>query len=437
MFGDVTFSLIALSVGLAIFLYYYSTRNFKYWKQQNVPYIQPLPFLGSLKDITFQKTSVGHFLKRIYDDYKGQPYVGMFSFDKLAVVVRDLDLTKQILIKESQNFQDHLIVTDSKLEPLASRNLFMLKGPKWRHMRNYLSPTFTSGKMKTMFHLVENCAKIFDNYLDSATADGNFIDVKYATSKFTTDVISSCAFGIDSNALTDTEAEFHKHLNKAFQFDSLKAVKSVALIFAPKFLTYLRMRLFEKNFYDFVRRTVWTTMDYRDKHGISRKDFLDSLRDLKNRVQEAQMDDPFQKTLRKFPPLPFLDRICARDYPFPAPSGKGTVIIPAGTAVYIPLLGLHYDPEYYPDPEKFNPERFSEENKQKRPGLTYLPFGDGPRICIGMRFGLMQAKCGLIHIISRYNVSPCKKTQIPMILDKKSFMTAAKGGINLSFQRLK
>lgn len=46
-------------------------------------------------------------------------------------------------------------------------------------------------------------------------------------------------------------------------------------------------------------------------------------------------------------------------------------------------MGLHHDPEYYPNPEKFDPERFSEENKSKRPAYTYLPFGDGPRICIG------------------------------------------------------
>lgn len=58
-------------------------------------------------------------------------------------------------------------------------------------------------------------------------------------------------------------------------------------------------------------------------------------------------------------------------------------ILPKGTQVSIAVAGIHHDPEYYPDPEKFDPERFSEENKNKRPACTYLPFGDGPRICIG------------------------------------------------------
>jgi len=55
-----------------------------------------------------------------------------------------------------------------------------------------------------------------------------------------------------------------------------------------------------------------------------------------------------------------------------------------GIHVVIPVLGLHRDPKYFPDPEKFEPERFSEEAKRNRPNYVYLPFGEGQRICIGM-----------------------------------------------------
>jgi cytochrome P450 family 6 len=75
--------------------------------------------------------------------------------------------------------------------------------------------------------------------------------------------------------------------------------------------------------------------------------------------------------------------MCSSEYKLPAPSGNGTIKLPAGTGVYIPLLGFQSDPKYFPEPEKFDPDRFTEENKSSRSKYTYFPFGEGPRICIG------------------------------------------------------
>jgi cytochrome P450 family 6 len=75
--------------------------------------------------------------------------------------------------------------------------------------------------------------------------------------------------------------------------------------------------------------------------------------------------------------------MCCSDYELPAHIGTGTITLPAGTGVYIPVLALHHDPTYFPEPQKFDPDRFTEENKQSRPNYTYLPFGEGPRMCIG------------------------------------------------------
>lgn len=85
----------------------------------------------------------------------------------------------------------------------------------------------------------------------------------------------------------------------------------------------------------------------------------------------------FTETMRKYPPLPMLNRICVKPYRVPGTE----VVIEEGTPVIISLLGLQRDPEYYPEPLKFDPERFSNENNIVP--YTYLPFGDGPRNCIG------------------------------------------------------
>ena len=85
------------------------------------------------------------------------------------------------------------------------------------------------------------------------------------------------------------------------------------------------------------------------------------------------------ETLRMYPILPYLDRMPENDYQFP-----GTKLtLKAGTPLVVPMRSLHMDPNHFPQPHKFDPERFSDENKKRIKPNTYFPFGDGPRICVG------------------------------------------------------
>jgi cytochrome P450 family 6 len=77
-----------------------------------------------------------------------------------------------------------------------------------------------------------------------------------------------------------------------------------------------------------------------------------------------------------------LFREATEDYKVPDMS----LVIRKGEKIVIPTYSIHHDPKYYPDPFKFDPERFSEEEKSKRPNGTYLPFGNGPRLCLGNSF---------------------------------------------------
>ena len=103
------------------------------------------------------------------------------------------------------------------------------------------------------------------------------------------------------------------------------------------------------------------------------------------------------ETLRKYPPFTFIRRKCTKSTKL-----RGTdVTVDKGTQIMVPVLGLHRDPKYYPDPERFDPERFSEEEKKKRPHFCYLPFGEGPRICIGKcHLSSLYNSCGPVHIMT-------------------------------------
>ena len=89
--------------------------------------------------------------------------------------------------------------------------------------------------------------------------------------------------------------------------------------------------------------------------------------------------------MRKYPPSFVYQRITSAPYTF-----AGTnVTIPAKMKVIIPVWAIHRDPEIYPDPLKFDPERFSEENENSRHPMNYLPFADGPHNCIGKSISII------------------------------------------------
>lgn len=77
--------------------------------------------------------------------------------------------------------------------------------------------------------------------------------------------------------------------------------------------------------------------------------------------------------------LPFLDRKCQNDYQIPGTD----LVIEKGVSILVPMVGVHRDERYYPNPDTYDPDRFSDENKNKLVPFSYFPFGAGPRICIG------------------------------------------------------
>lgn len=93
------------------------------------------------------------------------------------------------------------------------------------------------------------------------------------------------------------------------------------------------------------------------------------------------LDQVLLETLRMYPPVSRVDRTCTKPYDIP-----GTNLhLNVGDVVVIPIAGVMHDPEHYPDPDVFDPERFSPEEKNKRPNQLFLPFGMGPRNCIGKK----------------------------------------------------
>ncbi|EDV35889.1 uncharacterized protein Dana_GF12249 [Drosophila ananassae] len=122
------------------------------------------------------------------------------------------------------------------------------------------------------------------------------------------------------------------------------------------------------------------------------------------------MDMVVSESLRKWTLAAATDRHCAKDYTLTDDDGNVLFDFKVGDRLNIPIAGLHWDDRYFPDPQKFDPERFSEERKNELIPYTYLPFGVGPRNCIGNRYALMQVKGMLYNLILQYKIEASPRT---------------------------
>lgn len=138
------------------------------------------------------------------------------------------------------------------------------------------------------------------------------------------------------------------------------------------------------------------------------------------------------ESLRKYPPLVNLLRTCNRDYRV----DETNFVIKKGQAVLIPVRVIQNDPEIYPNPSVYDPDRFTPEEEAKRSPYAFLPFGQGPRNCIGLRFGVMQAKIGLAMLLKNYKFEPCSRSISPIEYVNDSLILSPKHGVFMKVTKL-
>ncbi|KAK4879825.1 hypothetical protein RN001_007971 [Aquatica leii] len=419
-------------------------------------------------------------------------------FSRPVYLAIDVDIIKNVMLKDFEYFIDRGFYHNKKHDPLSA-NLFAIGGQKWKDLRTKLTPTFTSGKMKSMFNTLIECTKGLQNYISVKCDNGEALDIKNVLERFTVDIIGSSAFGIECNSFKSVNAEFQKHGMEVFKSQSkVRTMKSLFAVSKPDLARSLGVVTLPKSATSFFLNVVRETVNYRHTNNFRRNDMLQILIDLKsnnkmvlsieeiaaqafvfflagfetssttmtfclyelainediqNKVRQEitsvlakhgnqitydaimdmkYMQQVIDETLRKYPPLTFLTRQCVKDYAIP----NTDIILERGTMVMLPVFGLHRDPEYYENPEEFNPERFSDANKHNIRPFTYLPFGEGPRLCIGLRFGMMETKIGLTTLLKSYRFSVNKNTKTPLVWDRFSFTLSSETPIWLDIKKI-
>uniref|UniRef100_A0A8C1W8D6 Cytochrome P450 3A n=1 Tax=Cyprinus carpio TaxID=7962 RepID=A0A8C1W8D6_CYPCA len=139
------------------------------------------------------------------------------------------------------------------------------------------------------------------------------------------------------------------------------------------------------------------------------------------------LDAALNESLRLFPIVARLERVCKKTVDI------NGLLVPKDVVVMIPTFALHRDPDYWSDPESFKPQRFTKGNKESVDPYMFMPFGLGPRNCIGMRFAQVSMKLAIVEILQRFDVSVCDETQVPLELGISGLL-APKDPIKLQFK---
>jgi len=139
------------------------------------------------------------------------------------------------------------------------------------------------------------------------------------------------------------------------------------------------------------------------------------------------LDAIIHESLRRHPPFAFHERICTKDYAVE----NSNIIIKKGELVRLNTIGICLDPEIYPNPLEYNPERFLKENSAELNPYAFLTFSLGPRNCIGMRFSMYEMKCCISNLVAKFRFVPCEKTTKYEDLKyvKNDFMGSVDGGL--------
>lgn len=219
-------------------------------------------------------------------------YFGVFLFGRPSLCIRDLQLIKQLGVKDFDHFIDHITVIEPEAD-LIAKNLLNMKGDDWRRMRSTLSPAFTGNKMRGMYPFMIECAKNATEYLRDKNKDQLDIELKDFFTKYTNDVIASTSFGIKCDSLRDENNEFYRMGKSVTNVPATTHLKVALYFIIPKIMKFFKIHVFSKQITRFFHRIVCETKKIREEQSIYRPDMLQLLFEAQ---KETNNDEKYKLT---------------------------------------------------------------------------------------------------------------------------------------------
>ncbi|XP_066903604.1 cytochrome P450 6k1 isoform X2 [Halyomorpha halys] len=402
-----------LAVLLTVFLIWFSMRPL-YWRNRGVYSSLPWPVVGNCLSAFYLSTVL--FWERIYHS-SVEPYIGIFFFTRPALVLRDPEVKamNEIAERSVTRMLEHL---EDQLDTEVEFHSVAMK----------LSIDVTAA---SLFGLE---SKVFQDGNDSeyfvASKD---LNSPLSMLKVFINFVSPRLFEIlKLNSFSTRTNEFISNIVHG----AMEACRNVSKLQLSQNFIQGMVQLKEKDKNKFAVsqgavlwvggvETTAATLSFCLFELAQNPALQDQLRDLSSPSTDQLLRQVLAETLRKYPPFSLISRCCTTDCAL-----ETGLSLKKGTLIFIPAYSIHHDPKIYPEPESFRPGR-------EYPRGAYLPFGSGPRTCIGKRMAETVLELALIKLLQKYRFTSCDKSSAPLKLSPRSFFTSAEGGIWLKVEKIR
>ncbi|XP_061054082.1 thromboxane-A synthase isoform X2 [Eubalaena glacialis] len=469
--------MVALSVVLLVLLKWYSTSAFSRLEKLGIRHPKPSPFIGNL---TFFREGFWESQMELRKQYG--PLSGYYLGRRMFIVISDPDMIKQVLVEKFSNFTNRMMtplisqacnLLLAHLKHYAeSRDAFDIQRcyccyttdivasvafgtqvnsqkapghPFVKHCRRFFAssiprpilvlilsfpsimvplarilPNKNRDELNGFFNkLIRNVIALRDQQAEERRRDflQMVLDARHSTTSVGVENFDMVRQVFSATECTVNPSQHHQPrlLSKPLTVDEVVGQAFIFLIAGYEIIT---------NTLSFATYLLATNPDcqkklLREVDHFSEKHPAPEYCSLQKGL--PYLDMVIAETLRMYPPAFRFTREAAQDCEV---LGQR---IPAGAVLEMAVGALHHDPEHWPRPETFDPERFTAEARRRQRPFTYLPFGAGPRSCLGVRLGLLEVKLTLLHVLRKFRFEACPETQIPLQLESKSALGPKNG----------
>lgn len=470
--SNVSTSWVVAGLFLVPTIFYLLLRSrFSFWAKKNINGPQPTLLIGNSNELMNPCQIFTH--QRWVKEY-GKLY-GFWDMMVPKLAVADHDLIKRMLVQDFASITDRRI--EGFDHHFERQMAIFQEGDDWKKSRALMTPAFSTAKFKQIFEEMNVCCNKQLQYMDRLVSSGKSkdIDAFQLGARYFSDIISQSFFSVSFLENYEQEDKIERALFQWFTPSKFKLFLSGIL--PGWFKTSISFSVFDTNglkypvslFRHLIKergkvkdqsqdllklmiengKTInWTEdtivanlilmyvagyvssaylFSFTLYHMIKFPHIVDNiiaeLDELEangesltpETIQKrfVYLDAVISETQRLYPTTTYTERkVSAKEYTFEYKGDKYT--IPRDTIIFIPIYAVHRDPEYFDEPDKFDETRFLPERKASLNQYAFLPFGHGPRNCIGTRFALVSTKLLLLSIIKRYKFSFVDEKVDPM-----------------------